>query len=217
MIFFWLWQFFKNNFLGLWFAHTLVAIAMVPWKCKVWVFIFCCSDCLKYFLFVSDHLCLSFFQLIWKRVSLLNIVFADHFICNNKVLLAVWEWKHEEGSLRIVAWEWLYQEGGIRWVTSVQLSSDGGIRMAASGLWSEDGGIRNATSGRWHQVFWLSKMWNFFLLPCMSFFLQHIWKRVSSLYFCCSPFYMQQLSFGGDVRMAIWGWQYGDGRLRTAE
>ena len=88
--------------------------------------------------------------------------------------------------------------------------------MAASGLWHVDGGIREATWGRWHQVFWLSNMFILSLTMYVFLFSSLSEKEEVLLYFCCSPFYMQQWSFGGSVRMATWGWQVEDSNMRMA-
>ena len=43
-----------------------------------------------------------------KKSKFFYIFVAHHFICNDKVLVAVWGRQHKEGRLRTAAWGWLY-------------------------------------------------------------------------------------------------------------
>ena len=56
---------------------------------------------------VVNHLCLSFFQLIWKKVSSFYVVFADLFTCSNKVSVigtVTPGQQHQKGDITIVTW-----------------------------------------------------------------------------------------------------------------
>ncbi len=53
-----------------------------------------------------------------KKSKFFYIFVAHHFICNNKVLVAVWGRQHEEGRLRMAVLGWQWQDGGIITVVS---------------------------------------------------------------------------------------------------
>ena len=134
---------------------------------------------LNFYWIVSYTVCLSFFQLIWKRVSSFNIFFADHLYATIKVQRqcedasmrrAGWGWQHKDGCIRRAASGWLPQDCDVRTAASGQRYDDSSIRMVALEWLHQDSCIRTVVSGWCCQEDRLLKK-NYLSLTIYVFFL----------------------------------------------
>ena len=130
-------------------------------------------------LFLSLMLYVSFFQLIWKRVSSFNIFFAGHLYATIKVQRqcegasmrrAGWGWQHKDGCIRRAASGWLPQDCDVRTAASGQRYDDSSIRMVALEWQHQDSCIRTVVSGWCCQKDRLLKK-NYLSLTIYVFFL----------------------------------------------